>query len=251
MPLAGVSAAAKVYHEKKAAAEQGGTVFFSLGDGDEATVRFLEEGSDFTTYYVHRLPQQGNRFPQIPCLDQSPQPTGRVACPGCDDGHKRSFRFAINLIHRDAPVPERDSDNRMKKDANNKPVWKTNADGSTVVADQVKVWTGGIEVAEDLDHLDGKFGGLTSRDFEVQRSGIKLDTKYRILPTGERTPLTPKDEELKKGKFDLNQFKKPPEYDSFYSYQGGGGGGGSANGSAPSREEASTRESPFKRRQRA
>lgn len=244
MPLAGVQQAAKDYHDRKAAAESGGYVWFNLEDGQEATIRFLEEGDSFTTFWVHRLPQQGSRFPQVPCLDQSPKPSGRIACPGCEEGHKRSFRFAVNVIHRNAPVPKRDKENnnRIVKDSNNKVVY------TDQLADQVKVWTGGIQVAEDLDHLDGKFGGLTSRDFDIQRSGVKLDTKWRILPAGDRQPLTPKDQELVKGKFDLNQLKKPPEYDEFYSYGGANAGAAQSGGSAPTAASQSVRQSPFQRR---
>ena len=247
MPLAGVSDAAKEYHAKKAAAEQGGTVFFKLSDGEERTVRFLEEGEDFTTYYVHRLPQQGSRFPQIPCLDQSPRPSGRIPCPGCEDGHKRSFRFAINLICRDAPVPKRNEDKKVVRDGNGNIVYTDRRE------DQVMVWTGGIEVAEDLDHLDGKFGGLSSRDFEIQRSGVKLDTKYRILPSGERQPLTPREQELAKQRYDLNQFKKPPDYEQFYSYGqfNGGGSGGGGSDSESSDADSVGGGSPFRRRNRA
>lgn len=248
MPLAGVKAASEDYKAKKAAAEQGGVPFFNLADGEEASVRFLEEGDNFATYYVHRLPQSGDGVKLVPCLDPSARPSGSTACPGCEDGHKRSFRFLINLIHRDAPVPKRDpnNNNRVVKDNNNRIVFTDEK------ADQLKVWEGGIQVAEDLDHLDGKFGGLTSRDFEIQRSGTKLNTKYRILPAGDRSPLTPADEKLAKGKFDLNQLKKPPEYEGFYSYQrgGGGGGGGGQQRPEPTAQAQSVRTSPFARRDR-
>jgi hypothetical protein len=165
MPLSGVTEAAKDYHAKKAAAESGGTAFLSLDDGEEATLRFLEEGADFVTYYE----------------------------------------------------------------------------------DQVKVWNGGITIAEDLDHLDGKYGGLTSRDFEVMRRGKKLDTSYTILPSGEARALSANDEKLRGAKFDLNQLKKAPEYEQFYNYRSGGGSNGASgsNGDAPP-----TRESPFRRRDR-
>lgn len=246
MPLAGVSQAAKDYRERKAAAESGGTVFFKLEDGAEATVRFLEEGDSFTTFWVHRLPQQGARFPQIPCLDQSPKPSGRIACPGCEENHKRSFRFAINVIHRDAPVPKRDKDNnnRIVKDSNNNIVYTDQR------ADQVKVWSGGIQVAEDLDHLDGKYGGLTSRDFFISRRGQKLDTVYTILPADNRTPLSENDKKLVAAKFDLNELKKPPEYESFYSYRGATGGPPQSGSNAPTAAEQAVRESPFRRRDR-
>lgn len=250
MALAGVSEAAKDYHAKKAAAEQGGILYFRLRDGEEATVRFLEDGADFTSYYVHKLPQQGNRFPEVPCLDQSPRPTGRIACPGCEEGIKRSYRFAVNLIHRNAPVPERDKDGKAVKNANNQIIWATNPDGTAVTEDQVKVWNGGIEVAEDLDHLAGKFGGLTARDYEVLRSGVRLDTKYRILPGGDTTPLSEDDRKLAAKKFDLNQLKRPPEYDGFYSH-GNNFGSRPQQPDAPTAAQAAVEESPFKRRQRA
>lgn len=252
MPLAGVSAASKDYQAKKAAAESGGVLYFGLDDGEEATVRPLEQGDDFVTYFVHRLPQQGNRFPQVPCPDPSPTPTGKHACKGCEDGVKRSFRFALNVIHRNAPVPERDENNRVRKDGNNKIIWATNQDGTTKTADQVKVWNGGINVAEDLDHLDGKYGGLTSRDFDVSRRGVKLNTTYTILPAGDRTPLSAEDQKLRGAKFDLNDLKKPPEYEFFYAYKGAqGGASGNAGNSAPTASEASANASPFKRRDRA
>lgn len=251
MPLAGVSAASKDYQAKKAAAESGGVLYLSIEDGDEVTIRPLEEGNDFVTYYVHRLPQQGNRFPTVPCPDPGPAPSGRFPCKGCEDGHKRSFKFALNVIHRNAPVPERDENNRVRKDSNNKIIWARNGDGTTQVEDQVKVWNGGINVAEDLDHLDGKFGGLTSRDFDVARRGVKLNTTYTILPAGDRSPLTPKDQELATKKYDLNELKKAPEYELFYAYRSGGGGANGNNSAGGNGGvDSPTQQSPFVRRNR-
>lgn len=252
MGLAGVAEASKEYQAKKEAASQGSAVFFKLADGEEKTVRPLEEGDDFTSYYVHKLPQRGNRYPRVPCLDQRARPTGQIACPGCEEGLKRSYQFAMNVIVRNAPVVDRDeaNNNRAKRDASGNLVWKKDGAGNPVLEDQVMVWQGGIEVAEDLDHLSGKYGGLTSRDFDVKRSGTRLNTTYRIAPL-DKQPLTPKDEELRKGKFDLNQFKKPPAYEDFWTYDSfGGGGGGSSNGTGPSAQEQATAGSPFKRRDR-
>ncbi len=250
MPLAGVSDAAKDYHAKKAAAEQGGIGYFKLDDGEEAEVRFLEEGDDFVTYYSHAVQVAGQRYPrQVPCPDRRPRPAGDKPCTGCEDGIKRSFKFAINLIWKNSPVLLRDEKNKLVKDASNKPKVKT-VDGEIVREDRVVVWNGGISVAEDLDHLDGKFGGLTSRPFEIQRSGTGLDTKYRILPGGDKRPLTDSESKLAGEKFDLNRLRKAPDYDEFYSYQGATGGG-NAGASAPSAEEASQSESPFRRRQQA
>lgn len=239
MALAGVADAAAEYHAKKAAAESVGFLYFTLADGEEAQVRFLEEGEDFTTYHVHKLPQEGNRFPEVPCLNQHKDGT---PCPGCEEKLKRSFKFAINLIWRNGPVYERDKDNKLVKE-NGKLKIVDRADG-------LFVWQGGITVAEDLDHLDGKYKGLTARDFEVSRSGIKLDTKYRFLPV-EQTPLSDNDKKLAGDKADLNLIKKAPEYDQFFEYAGvssvsGGGSGNSGDSSGGSR-----RESPFKRRDRS
>jgi hypothetical protein len=241
MPLAGVKDAAAEYHAKKEAAESGRFLYFKLDDGEEAQVRFLEEGEDFTTFYVHKLPQQGNRFPEIPCLNQKKDGT---PCPGCEEGIKRSFKFAANVIWRDGPVYERDNENKLIKDSNGKLKESGRADG-------VFVWTGGIQVAEDLDHLDGKYRGLKARDFEVSRSGKKLDTKYRFLPA-EQTPLSDNDKKLMKEKFDLNQLKKPPSYEEFFQYQGASPGQRSGNSEESGQQDdaGAKRESPFKRRQR-
>jgi len=239
MALKGVAEAAEEFKAKREAAQSGGSgvKYFTLNDGDEVVVRFLEEGDEFKTYKVHPLGQVGNRWPKVPCLDQH---DNGVDCPGCERGIKKSFRAAVNLIWRDGPVFERDDKGKIIKDGG-KPVIDSLEDG-------VFVWDIGIEVAESLDHMDGKYKGLSSRDFEISRKGTKTETKYIILPADDQEPLSENDIKLVENKTDLNWFIKPPAYDDFDNYRVGGGKPSSDDSGD---EPVAAKKSPFKRRNKS
>src|SRR5438477_1955687 len=127
-------------------------------DGDEAIVRFLEQGEEVYSFWYHDFtntdPSQGWKT-KIPCLDQEDDGT---PCPGCREDLKRRFRGLINVIWREAPVFKRDQEGNLVKDEHTKAV--------IVVGhkDQVAVWDGGKELFSDtLAPKDVAFKGLSSR----------------------------------------------------------------------------------------
>ncbi len=193
--------------------------FFILYDGDEAIVRFLESGDEIVSAYVHHIMVPGRKMPEkIVCRDQDPEtgaPIGE-ACPGCESRDpeiaKRRLQGAINVIWRDAPVFERDSDNKLVK-VGNKPVVASRED-------QIAVWTSGVTVFDDLVREDIETpGGLTGRDWKVSRSGSGRDTEYDIRPAerdGGQKALSKADKELEANKYDLTEYEVARPYDDWW-----------------------------------
>jgi hypothetical protein len=178
--------------------------------GDSATVRFLEQGDDVYSYWYHDFshvnPKEGWKT-KVPCLDQEDE--GKP-CPGCRDDMPRRFQGLINLIWRDAPLYKRDEDNRVVK-----------KNGEYVVdsyEDQIAVWEAGIEVFKQLAKKDVSWNGLASRDAEVTREGLKLNTKYYVEPAdldSGPTDISKEDEELVENKYDLEQVARFADADHF------------------------------------
>lgn len=218
-----------------------GALWFRLKDGDEAVVRFLEEGEEIFWCYTHEVPVDNRQFGRdVPCVDQDKDGT---ACPGCERDLPRKFKGFINLIWFDAPVFKRDSDNKLVKDRLGDPV-------VTGVKAQVAVWGSGIRLFETLDEINTDYRGLTSRPFKVKRRGLKLDTKYHISPAdvdGGAQDFTAEEKKLAGDKYDLNTFTKPPSYNEFLKELGEAPQGGGNNGGGGSGGEGQTRKNPFMR----
>jgi len=184
-------------------------LFFNVEDGSTEIVRFLEEGDEVQSAWVHRT-ERDERYPYgrtIPCRDQNEngERTGEE-CPGCDADLPRSYQGAINLIWRNAPVYATDSEGRVDK--------------STIVdhKDQVAVWVKGVTVFEELGGLDADYRGLSSRDFKVSRSGKNLATKYTIRPAdpdGGPQEMSKADKKLAQDKYDLAFFVEPPSLETW------------------------------------
>jgi hypothetical protein len=217
-----------------------GALYFRLGNGEETTVRFLEQDEDVFWAMMHEVPVEGRSWGRdVPCLDQEKDGT---PCPGCEQELNRRFKGYINVIWYDAPVFKRDNENKIVKDRLGDPV-------VTGHKPQVAVWSSGIRLFEELGEIDANFKGLMSRKFKVKRKGEKLDTKYHISPADVDSgpqPMTAEDKELEKNKYDLNVFVKPPSYDEFLKAlgqapSGGNQGGGNGDG-------APKRANPFMRR---
>lgn len=144
-------------------------------DGDTAVIRILEQGEEVFGYWYHNfshIDKVNGWRTNFPCLDQDDE---GVPCPGCREGLPRKFRGLFNVIWRNGPKFKRDDDGRAVKDKS----------GDLVVEgyeDQVAVWETGPEVFKTLGNKDVKYKGLASRDLEVTREGLKLDTKYQIEP---------------------------------------------------------------------
>lgn len=186
--------------------------FLKIGDGEDAVVRFLEQGDEVVSAWFHNV-DIGRKFPVlVPCIDQDAETGERVGkeCPGCEsndkDEAKRRFKSVLNVIWRNAPVYEVDSEGKTD--------WKS------VVGyeDTVVLWQPGIEVSEDLNMLDEDYNGLSSRDFKIRRRGSGLDTKYSVSPAnpdGGASPMSDEDKALAENKYDLNEIVTPEPYDKW------------------------------------
>jgi len=210
MALAGVKEALQSKEASRSRRSSGGSssnrTWLRLKDGDSVRVRFLEQDDDFKTAWTHTTERVGTR------KDGSTYTTydERLA-QGPDDlnerGEKPRFKFWINVIWRDGPVFARDEEGRIIREGKNPKVDHTE--------DVLAVFSGGITLAEELDFLNGKYKGLTSRDFIISRTGAtKDDTKYKIEPVSEedeegntvvkRQPMSAADKELAEQKEDLD-----------------------------------------------
>lgn len=170
-------------------------------NGSTAVVRFLEQGDEVYSYWEHNLSKQfgdGWRI-KFPCLDQEDE---GVPCPGCDLDLHRTQRGLFNVIWRDAPVYKTNDEGRFEKDAQGNKI-------QIGIEDQVAVWNQGIRVITMLAQKDVAYKGLSSRDFIVTRHGTKADnTTYTIEAAdvdGGPQPLSDKDVELAKNKYDLKE----------------------------------------------
>lgn len=184
-------------------------LWFRLADGEQAIVRFLEQGEDIFWCHMHEVPVEGRNFGRdVVCCNQDNDGT---PCPGCERDLQRKFKGFINLIWDDAPVFKRDNDGKLVKDSDKSPI---------VIGrkPQVALWGSGIRVFEELDETNTDYRGLRSRQFKVKRKGSGLDTKYHVSPAnvdGGEQPFSKEEKKLEESKYDLNDFVKPLSYEQF------------------------------------
>jgi len=216
----GVREAANDIESRRSSGFAGGAdLWFKLQSGESATVRFLEQGEEFTWCWMHEMPPRGKQRwgDDSPCLDQdkSGQP-----CPGCEAGLDKKFKAFIPLIWREGPIFKKNAEGRIEKGADNRPI----VEGK---ADQIAIWERGIQTAQELDGKDATYKGLRSRDFTISRRGATMnDTVYIIEPAvgddGETkaTPMSKADEDLVAEKPDMSQFVTPVAYDTMKGWLG-------------------------------
>lgn len=188
--------------------------FRLLDDGDEAVIRFLEQGDEVYSYWYHdfsTVDEANGWRTTVPCLDQDEE---GVSCPGCDEGLARRFKGLVNLIWRNAPVFKRDEDDKVVKS-------KTGEYEIAGYEDQVAVWRGGITLfSKVLARKDVKYKGLTTREFEVTREGRKGDNKttYSVEPHDideKPGPLKKADQALADEKYNLEEVANFVDEDTF------------------------------------
>lgn len=215
-------------------------LYFSIGDGETATVRFLEEGDGITWIWVHEVPIEGRQWGrQVPCLDQDDEDE---PCPGCERQLKRSFKGFINVIWSNAPVYKRDKEGKLVKVDNEKI--------KVGEKDQVALLTSGVRLFENLDEIDSKYKGLRSRRFDIKRKGVKLNTQYVVSPEdvdSGKQPFTDEEKTLEADKYDLSEFTKIPSYDDFMTILNGGTPKGSQNGNDEDNRQKVKDSNPFMR----
>lgn len=183
---------------------------FKIADRESAIVRFLEEGEDVHWCWVVTLPPKaGQRYGDFtPTLDQAGK--GETPCPFLERGMKPKVRGYLNVIWRNAPKYQRDSNNRLVKDANNQYI-------QIGTEDALAVWEVGITVLDDLAGIDATYKGLLSRDFRITRMGTELNTRYRIDPADPDAgpqPMSAADKELAAQKTDLTPLVTPLSYEA-------------------------------------
>lgn len=204
--------------ESQRAAQGAGSIkadYFSIAGNTYAVVRFLEQGSELTFADVHRIPVVGKQYPQdFICLDNGDDGT---PCPGCqsadDKLRRRVTKGFVNLIWREGPVYERNDYGTPKKDqGSGKPIIVGRADG-------VFLWKCSGEVFTEILAKDDKYKGISSRDFEIRRTGTTMqDTKYALDPAevdGGPQPMTIGDQALAEKKYNLAEIITPLSFQDF------------------------------------
>ena len=91
-------------------------------------------------------------------------------CPYCEQGSKTQFKGAYLIIDR--REYEYTDDNGKKKKGTN----------------QLRLYIPGTKVLSQLKRLNSKYGGLTSRDFSIERLGKGTSTTYMLTPE-DKEPL--------------------------------------------------------------
>ena len=213
------------FRKAKAAKGSGGMggndVNFKVAKGQTEVVRFLDTGQELDKQwcYVHTMPPRGKQRwgDDVPCLDQAGD--GAVRCPGCERGLDRSILGFVNLIWRNGPIYERDSEGRIN--------WKNEKGRGDVLA----VWIVGQTRLEEIDAVDSKYKGLTTRDWDITRNmGDSFDTRYRIDPhmdpesgSLDAQPMSEADMKLAEQKPDVKVYCQPPTFEAMLAQITGGG----------------------------
>lgn len=194
-------------------------------------IRFLEQGPDVNNFPVHeyKVPDQsvagGFRHRRFTCLAEVGQ-----QCPGCSAGMKVKRRGVYNVIQRNRPVFRKDKDGKAIY-VNNEPI----VDG---YEDTVVIANVGGPTAEMLRKLDGKMGGLMSRDWELVYSGDSFQA-WNITPVTDgagnamATPMSEADFKLAAEKHDLDAYMKPPDFQEAARIVAQFGGNSGAQTTAP------------------
>jgi len=220
--FAGIREAGAEIESRKGKQYGPSALYFRLLEGEEATVRFLEQDDDIAWCWMHEIPVEGRAWGrQTPCLDQQKDGT---PCPGCERDMDRKFRGFINLIWDEAPIFKRDEagGGKIVRDSTGDPVTLGNKP-------QVAIWSSGIRLFEELDEINANYKGLMSRKFKVKRKGSRLDTKYLLSPADTDAgpqELDKAELELASAKFDLSEFTTPKSYEDFLAELAGGSTGG-------------------------
>lgn len=187
-------------------------VFFNLGPGETANVRFLNVGWAWT----NKVLVPGRQYEDyIPSFDQSGY--SGMNCPLQQAGLPRTRRGWATMIWRDGPVFARDEEGKIIKEKKKPVVERTE--------DVLALWTAFSKGAlESILHADAKFKGIGSRDMEVSRNkGTGFDVAYHVFPSdidSGATKLSARDKELADLAPDLNEFVTPQEWNKLAAMVG-------------------------------
>lgn len=139
--------------------------FFLSGDGAEAKVRFLtEEPINFHEHTIKVSKDGKTKYNNVICNQDE-------GCPYCENGDRPSFKGAF-LIWDYSEYERKDDKGKKQK-----------------VKGSLKIYVAGTRVLSQLDRLSNRYG-LTSRDYEISRTGSGTDTSYMFERTDEVEKLT-------------------------------------------------------------
>jgi len=152
--------------------------WYSVGEGNTATVRAVDPRKLFEDGYVHKVEferQDGSTYEMdIRCLD--PDDKGKP-CPGCRDELERRYKFWMVVIVRNTV------------DDDGEPV-NEEADG------KVRILSAGNRLVKALNAKQRK-RDLSKRDIEISQTGTGFDVEYEVdWATDEDEPLSEEDLEL-------------------------------------------------------
>lgn len=175
-----------------------------ISEGERAIVRFLEQGPEVNTYFVHPYRSQAGKYTTFSCLNQDDDGT---RCPGCEAGMKRQLKGVFNVIQRQRPVLRMDSNGHAMKDSNQQYI----VDGHQ---DAVVILTLPETTTNLLREKDVKYNGLMSRDVEIARTGTKF-SPYNVEPADIDSgvvPMSDADQVLVANKHNLDEFMQSPTF---------------------------------------
>lgn len=128
--------------------------FFSLNDGEEAIVRFLDDSvNDFEILALHNIELDG-KYRKVSCLRNPHDSIDK--CPFCNAGYKITNRVFFKLIH-----------------------YHINGNQVNAVPE---VWDAPYSIAKTLSKYVQDYGPLSDYLCKVTRQGTRLDTTYIISP---------------------------------------------------------------------
>lgn len=153
--------------------------FVSVPDGEVVVVRAIDTDKYFDYGPVHPIQferKDGSTYTvDRRCLD--PDDEGEP-CPGCRDDLERRYKFWMVVIHRDAPLE--------------------NKNGKVIgEADQLRLLASGSSRMLKGLNAKHKRRDLDRRDIEIARDGDGFDTQYEVeWATDEDVPLSRDDKKV-------------------------------------------------------
>lgn len=196
---------AEAQQAKKDAFASSGSALYSKAirdAGGTIVVRFLEQGQDVNWYERHEYRDPNSKYPDhFTCLKE----IGINDCPGCQAGLPIKLHTVYNLIFRNRPVFQKDSEGKVLKDQANNPVIIGHEDA-------VVYWRVASTTADMLRRRDTKYQGLMSRDWELTWTGAAFQP-YELTPAdvdGGVQPMSDADLALAAKKNDLDKIFAPP-----------------------------------------
>lgn len=159
--------------------------YLYLGDKDIATLRFLTDGDDLVSAFIHEveeLTQTGKKFHRKYCTVED---TG--SCQYCDAGVKKGlvvfmWAWVYSVVH---PV----QNPKLEKDMNATRWTIVKVKGATMYKEDInalRVFAAkpgkDRAIHKSIDNYFTEYKTLCDRDYKWERSGASLNTSYSLMP---------------------------------------------------------------------